>query len=81
VLEQDFCGCGNQSEEIDFLALAHIDVPQPVVLPDILTAPRTGTGEASHTQGQAYIDFPINQIVIYPDYMRNSIELARLTVP
>lgn len=79
VLEQDFCGCGNQSEEIDFLALAHIDVPQPVVLPDILyRAPEPEPVKRRILKGQAYIDFPINQIVIYPDYMRNSIELAKI---
>lgn len=28
--------------------------------------------------GRAYIDFPVNQTVIYPDYRRNTIELAKI---
>lgn len=28
--------------------------------------------------GRAFIDFPVNQIVIYPDYRKNSIELAKI---
>lgn len=28
--------------------------------------------------GSAYIDFPVDQTVIYPDYRRNAIELARI---
>ena len=29
--------------------------------------------------GRAYIDFPVNRTEIYPDYRRNSIELAKIT--
>ncbi|MBD5256396.1 MAG: hypothetical protein HDS50_02025 [Bacteroides sp.] len=29
-------------------------------------------------RGQAFIDFPVNKIVIYPDYRRNTIELAKI---
>lgn len=28
--------------------------------------------------GRAFIDFPVNQIVIYPDYRKNTIELAKI---
>lgn len=28
--------------------------------------------------GRAYVDFPVNLIVIYPDYRRNAIELAKI---
>ena len=42
----------------------------------------TAVAEASKTRelsGKAYIDFPVNQTVIYPDYRRNSVELAKIT--
>lgn len=29
-------------------------------------------------QGRAYVDFPVNQIVIYPDYRNNSYELGKI---
>ena len=29
-------------------------------------------------RGQAYIDFPVNKIVIYPEYRRNTVELAKI---
>lgn len=79
ILEQDICGCGNRSEDITYFALTGIDVPQPVVLPGILyRAPETEKVKRRVLKGQAYIDFPINEIVIYPDYMRNTIELAKI---
>lgn len=79
VLEQDICGCGNRSEEIKFIALTGINLPQPKVLPGILyRAPEPEVVKRRVLKGQAYIDFPINQIVIYPDYMRNTIELAKI---
>ena len=79
VLEQDLCGCGNQSEEITHLALTGIDLPQPPVLPELrYRVPEAETVKRRVLKGQAYIDFPINEIVIYPDYMRNTVELAKI---
>ena len=79
VLEQDLCGCGNESEEITYLALTALDLPKPPVLP-VLTyiVPEAEVVKRRILKGQAYIDYPINEIVIYPDYMRNTIELATI---
>lgn len=79
VLEQDLCGCGNQSEEITFLALTGIDLPQPPALPELqYRVPEAEVVKRRVLKGQAYIDFPINEIVIYPDYLRNTVELAKI---
>lgn len=79
ILEQDICGCGNRSEDITYIALADIDLPQPRILPNILyRAPEPEGVKRRVVKGQAYIDFPVNQIIIYPDYMRNTIELAKI---
>lgn len=79
LLEQDICGCGNRSEDITYLPLDRINLPQPKVLPSILfRVPEPEPVKRRVFKGQAYIDFPINEIVIYPDYMRNSIELAKI---
>lgn len=31
-----------------------------------------------HLEGQAYIDFPVDETIIYPDYRRNTIELGKI---
>lgn len=79
VLEQDFCGCGNHTEEIVLLAVSTIELPQPPVLPDLrYRVPEAEIVKRRVLKGQAYIDFPINEIVIYPDYLRNTVELAKI---
>lgn len=79
ILELDICGCGNQSEDITYLSLTGIDIPRAPELPAILyRVPEAEKVKRRVLQGQAYIDFPINEIVIYPDYMRNTIELAKI---
>ncbi len=40
--------------------------------------PKAEAAKVRHLEGQAYIDFPVNKIEIYPDYRRNSIELAKI---
>lgn len=79
VLEQDLCGCGNQSEEITYLPLTGINLPQPKVFPELrYRVPEAEVIKRRVLKGQAYIDFPINEIVIYPDYMRNTVELSKI---
>ena len=34
--------------------------------------------KARELSGRAYVDFPVNKTVIYPDYRRNSVELAKI---
>lgn len=47
--------------------------------PDLLYIRPSASQEKRRTlEGRAYIDFPVNQIIIYPDYRRNSIELAAI---
>ena len=79
VIEQDLCGCGNLSEEITYLAVSGIDLPQPPALPGLLyRVPEAEVVKRRVFKGEAYIDYPINEIVIYPDYMRNTAELAKI---
>ncbi len=40
--------------------------------------PKAEATKVRHLEGQAYIDFPVNKIEIYPDYRRNTIELAKI---
>ncbi|MDE6264023.1 MAG: DUF3868 domain-containing protein [Paramuribaculum sp.] len=41
-------------------------------------APQAEAVKHRELKGQAYIDFPVNQTVIYPDYRRNTVELAKI---
>ncbi len=40
--------------------------------------PKTEATKVRHLEGQAYIDFPVNKIEIYPNYRSNPIELAKI---
>ncbi len=80
MLEQDLCGCGNESEKNIRQQLAQVSLPEPeVVLPEIAyRVPEAEAVKRRIYKGKAFIDFPINEITIYPDYRRNVVELARI---
>ncbi len=77
ILQKDICGCGNHSQEITYMPLTGIELPDK--LPSILyLAPKPEVIKRRVLKGQAYIDFPLNETVIYPDFHRNAIELAKI---
>ncbi|MCH5227329.1 MAG: hypothetical protein J1F16_05875 [Muribaculaceae bacterium] len=48
-------------------------------VPDFIFAEAVAeTVKTRELSGRAYVDFPVNQTVIYPDYRRNSVELAKI---
>lgn len=74
-LGEDECGCGQV-----------IDTMQhPLVVADIAwhpalvyLAPQVETVKSRQLSGHAYLDFPVNQTKIDPDYRRNPEELAKI---
>ncbi len=46
--------------------------PLPLIMPD------AEQDKLRRIQGRAFLDFPVNETVIYPDYRRNPQELARI---
>ena len=44
----------------------------------IFVQPKAEAAKARSLSGSAYIDFPVNQTVIYPDYRRNTAELGKI---
>lgn len=77
ILEHDLCGCGNNREENGTQQL--VDIPSLIKIPEIeYLVPQNEVVKRRVYKGTAYIDFPVNQIVIYPSYRRNPIELARI---
>lgn len=80
ILEESFCGCGNALEETFDRNLAQILFPKPKVdFPDITYCiPKKEMVKRRIYKGHAFLDFPVDKIVIYPEYRRNAIELARI---
>lgn len=60
-------------EKSDSLTSYQVDtIVKPVVVPVV---------ERKHRvlSGRAYVDFPVSEMVIYPNYRRNSVELAKIS--
>lgn len=74
-------GCCSDSIERQEILLTNINVEPPVEKFVPVFNWITPTPEEHKTRelrGQAYIDFPVNKIVIYPEYRRNTVELAKI---
>lgn len=56
-----------------------IPVPVEPYLPTLAYVRPMADGEKHYSlSGSAFIDFPVDQTVIYPDYRRNTVELAKI---
>lgn len=44
----------------------------------VYVSPQADTVKSRSLQGSAFIDFPVDKTVIYPDYRRNAVELGRI---
>ncbi len=75
-------GCNSCPELNDVIPVAMFDeIPmeeQTTNYMENYIQPKAESTKVRHLEGQAYIDFPVNKIEIYPDYRRNSIELAKI---
>ena len=77
IVERTDYGCAGCEEGpwISELARYKNVVYEPTFIYQTAVAEEIKTRELS---GRAYVDFPVNKIVIYPDYRRNQIELAKI---
>lgn len=75
VVAEDTCQCGEVSKGNSIL-LAQADL---VFTPRLVyISPQAETRKARALSGEAYLDFPVNKTVIYPEYRRNTAELAKI---
>jgi len=84
-LRLDLCGCGGNSEEnaqLKVLALADLNIKEndennfiPAVA---YLVPQNEAIKKRTEKGSAYLDFPVNETIIYPDYRRNPDELKKI---
>ena len=76
----DDCGCGWKALSQNKSPLFALNFAEPVVINPMLVYVKPAPEEvkARHLDGSAYLDFPVNQITIYPDYRNNSVELRKI---
>ncbi len=75
-------GCKACPEIHDVIPVALLDIEPPEEqkknFADYYIQPKAEAVKTRHLEGQAYVDFPVNKIEIYPDYRRNTVELAKI---
>lgn len=78
VMVCDLCGCGWESLQNDRSSLFPVNLVHEPVVPAVLYITPLAEVKVREKSGSAYLDFPVNQTVIHPDYRRNSTELAAI---
>lgn len=71
-------GCANCLKEEDMADVCPILLERYAPQPVIAFVKPAAEIKTRDEKGSAYLDFPVNQTVIYPDYRRNQIELAEI---
>lgn len=71
----DFGCCNNILAEYDGILGSHNEAFFPAL---IFVQPKGEIEKTRSLSGSAYIDFPVNQTVIYPDYHNNTAELGKI---
>lgn len=81
-LVEDECNCGvnilGDGEENTPVDLARLNFTRPAFVPQFTFVTPPADIKTATAHGEAYIDFPVNKVVIYPDYRRNPEELAKI---
>ena len=68
-------GCCNDLRYEDVIPLGKYTQYNPVF---IFIAPKFEATKNRHIEGRAYVDFPVSQTVIYPDYRNNRVEIGKI---
>lgn len=76
----DECGCGWDSLLSTCSPLFAINLAEPIVLKPLLVfaTPKTEAVKARSKEGSAFLDFPVNKVMIYPNYRNNPQELRKI---
>lgn len=81
VMRREDYGCCNTllAEQTGKLGMYEVPVILVPELPSLAYVRPLAEGEKHYAlSGSAFIDFPVNRTEIYPDYRRNTVELARI---
>ena len=78
-LVMDDCGCGWETLVSSRSELFDIDLRPVVLKPRVVyVTPVAEAVKSRQLGGSAFLDFPVNQTEIYPDYRNNPAELAKI---
>ncbi len=75
----DLCGCGWDKQESGKMEIADILINAPAdYVPVLAYKVPAKEVKVRHKEGSAFLDFPVNKTIIYPDYRNNPRELAKI---
>lgn len=78
-LNVDMCGCGDVVDESTGEMITKLNIALLKLHPAIAyITPKAEGVKHRAVEGTAYLDFPVNKIIIYPEYRRNSVELSKI---
>lgn len=78
-LNIDVCGCCDVVEEKSGELITQLNISPLVISPSIAyIRPQAEAIKHRAVEGSAFLDFPVNKYIIYPEYRRNTIELAKI---
>lgn len=78
-LNIDICGCCDILEENSGELITRLNISPLKLQPSIAyITPQAEGVKHRAVEGSAYLDFPVNKYIIYPEYRRNTIELAKI---
>lgn len=79
VMDTDLCGCRNIVEANTLDPITTLNIERIKLQPNIAyITPKAEEIKHRAVEGSAFLDFPVNKTVIYPDYRRNQAELAKI---
>ena len=79
VLDADLCGCGNLVEANTLDPITTLNIERIKLHPAIAyITPQAEEIKYRAIVGSAYLDYPVNKTIIYPEYRRNQAELAKI---
>lgn len=81
IVKRDFYGCAgcNEGEVITDELVAYNEGELLDIYPPLIYKAAIAEGiKTRELSGRAYVDFPVNKIVIYPEYRNNTYELGKI---
>lgn len=76
VIERKVFGCCGKLEEEDYCMLDRYKVYVPQYI--YVKPPKPEIRKERFIEGNAYVDYPVSETDIYPDYHNNTVELAKI---
>lgn len=79
VMDADLCGCRDLVEASTLDRITTLNIEPAKIEPDIAyIPPKAEEVKYRAVEGRAFLEFPVNKTVIYPDYRKNQVELAKI---